>query len=101
MDDYGTLLLSASAFAAAIDGAITFMGADDPDSERARRRGRVAANPGLARRQVADDDAARGWSSAVPECGLSLRRRSGLVVRRAAGEERSCRSEEVAASGAH
>jgi hypothetical protein len=42
----GTPLLRASAFAAAIDDAITIVAADDPVEELARRRVRVAASRG-------------------------------------------------------
>ncbi|PUZ57225.1 hypothetical protein GQ55_5G412400 [Panicum hallii var. hallii] len=77
----GTPLLRASAFAFTIDGAIAALAGyyDDPVEELARRRGRDAAkrgrDGGTARREEAD--AARGWSSAVAERGLALRRRGG------------------------
>ncbi|RLN40934.1 hypothetical protein C2845_PM01G36350 [Panicum miliaceum] len=107
MAGLGTPLLRASAFAAAIDGSVTIVAADDPVEELARRRGRAAANRGPAQREI-EDDAARGWSSAVRERGLALRRRGGSAAScsrrrglvRAAGEERGCRSEEAAAPGA-
>ena len=77
----GTPLLCASAFAAAVDGAaITTVVANDlVEEELASRRDSVAANRGcggaLERREEAD--VARGWSSAVVERGLALRRRGG------------------------
>ncbi|KAG2588122.1 hypothetical protein PVAP13_5NG193500 [Panicum virgatum] len=59
------------AFALTIDGAIAALAAHDgPVEERGRGRGRDAA-----KREEAD--AARGWSSAVAERGLALRRRGG------------------------
>jgi len=64
MAGHGAPLLRASAFAAAIDGSITIVA----------NRGR---DVGLAQRGIEDDDAARGWSSAVQERGLALRRRGG------------------------
>ncbi|OEL28917.1 hypothetical protein BAE44_0010062 [Dichanthelium oligosanthes] len=102
----GTPLLRASAFAAAIDGAITFVMADDPVEAPARRCDRLAANRGLAQKELAED-AARGWSSADVERGLTLRRRGGSAAScsrcrdglgRTAGEERGCRREEAAAT---
>ncbi|RLN23029.1 uncharacterized protein C2845_PM07G06970 [Panicum miliaceum] len=71
----GTPLLRASAFAFTIDGAIAALAGyyDDPVEELGRaKRGR---DGGTARREEAD--AARGWSSAVAERGLALRRRGG------------------------
>ena len=60
---------------------------------------------GLARREI-EDDAARGWSSAVEERGLALRRRGGPAAAscarrrggmiRTAGEERGCHNDEAA-----
>ncbi|RCV23845.1 hypothetical protein SETIT_5G037400v2 [Setaria italica] len=131
----GTALLGASAFAFTftIDGAITTVVADDPvEEELARRRDRDASKKrdsdsmkkrdgdsakkrdGDARKKRGRDggmdrgeesDAARGWSSAVVERGLALRRRGGstsccrprcgLIV----GEGARSR-EEAAASGA-
>ncbi|KAG2536858.1 hypothetical protein PVAP13_9NG226873 [Panicum virgatum] len=95
MAGHGAPLLRASAFAAAIDGSITIVA----------NRGR---DVGLAQRGIEDDDAARGWSSAVQERGLALRRRGrggpaaascsrrrgGMI--RAAGEERGCHNDEAA-----
>jgi len=57
----------------AVDGAITIVAADDP-VELALRRDRVAKR---ARDQDLREEAdARGWSSAISERGLALRRRS-------------------------
>ncbi|KAF8722310.1 hypothetical protein HU200_022623 [Digitaria exilis] len=100
-------------FVAAIDGAITFVEADgDPAAVEAasRRRDRgAAANRGLDQRE----DPAEGWSSAVPERSLALRRRGRSATsaaaapcsrqcsgsaRTTAGEERGCRVEEVVAA---
>ncbi|CAL4934550.1 unnamed protein product [Urochloa decumbens] len=100
MAGYGTFLLRAGDLSAAIDGAISFVAAaEDPVDELARRRRCAAANGDR------DDDVACGWSSAVVERGLALRRRGGSACSRrrdglirAAGEERGCRSEEAAAA---
>ncbi|KAF8681990.1 hypothetical protein HU200_045446 [Digitaria exilis] len=94
-------------FVAAIDGAITFVEADgDPAAVEAasRRRGRgAAANLGLDQRE----DPAEGWSSAVPERSLALRRRGRSATSAAAAascsrqsgdSERGCRVEEVVAA---
>ncbi|KAF8661891.1 hypothetical protein HU200_056851 [Digitaria exilis] len=102
----GTPFLRGGAFAFAIDGAIATVSAHDTAVEDlARRRDRGAGKRGLARREEADP--ARGWSSAVAERGLALRRRGGgsascssrpsggLVV-----EEGTRRREEVAAASA-
>ncbi|CAL4926018.1 unnamed protein product [Urochloa decumbens] len=88
-----------TSFLRAIDGVITCTSvvaaaADDP------RRRRAEANGDR------DDDVACGWSSAVVERGLALRRRGGSCSRRrdglirAAGDEWACRREEAAAPGA-
>ena len=69
----GTPLLRASAFAFTIDGAVAVLAAyDGPAEELAGRRG-----GGLAVAGPEEADAARGWSSAVAERGLALRRRGG------------------------
>ncbi|OEL33766.1 hypothetical protein BAE44_0005216 [Dichanthelium oligosanthes] len=101
----GTPLQPASAFAFTIDGAITTV-----EEEPARRRDRDgdaakrARDGGLARREE-EADATRGWSSAVEERGLALRRRGGsascshprggLII-----GEGARRREEATASGA-
>ncbi|CAL4917698.1 unnamed protein product [Urochloa decumbens] len=98
MAGHGTSsFLRASDLSAPIDGVITSVvaaAADDP------RRRRAEANGDR------DDDVACGWSSAVVERGLALRRRGGSCSRRrdglirAAGDEWACRSEKAAAPGA-
>ena len=69
----GPLLPRANATWCAVDGALTFVAADDP-VELAKRRDRVAkrARDADSLREEAD---ARGWSSALPERSLVLRRR--------------------------
>ncbi|TVU46333.1 hypothetical protein EJB05_05859, partial [Eragrostis curvula] len=76
MAAFGTPLLPASAFAVAADGAITFFGADDP-VELARRRDRVAKKRARDADRTWREADARGWSSAIVERSLALRRRRG------------------------
>ncbi|CAL4957143.1 unnamed protein product [Urochloa decumbens] len=98
----GTQLLRGSdfGFTFTIDGAITTVLADDPvEKELARRRDRGAAKrrdgdeakkggSGAAKKRGRDGsvdrreetEAASGWSSAVVERGLALRRRGGSAT---------------------
>ncbi|TVU46331.1 hypothetical protein EJB05_05857, partial [Eragrostis curvula] len=106
----GKPLLPASAFSVTIDGAFTIVGADDPH-ELARRRDsgakKRARDVDRASREEAD---ACGWSSAVLERSLALRRRRGsssisprhrcgwvVGAAAAAVEEQACLHEEAAA----
>lgn len=102
MADGGTPLVRANTWFA-IDGAITIVAADDP-VELARRRVCVAKRArdedALVPREEAD---ACGWSSAVPERSLSLRRRRGPASSSSRGstivvveEEHGCSREEAA-----